>query len=534
MHRVFILTLLFILSYFVSYSQEWIRIYGNNINAHGNWVIETYDNGYVIISEIKLEGTSKLGWIIKTDINGEILWDKKIGNGSFLIGPSGIQQTSDGGYIIIGTTGISDPAGDAFILKLDKCGEKEWCKIFNTWGDSDYGRSIKQLPDSNYIGIIRYFGYDIINKRIWLFKLNQNGEIIWTNYYAQNDPNIINEEGYFLTITSDSNYLITGKNYYQLVPGSGLYWRQPYWIKVDKNGEQVWDLTWGLYYDQFTGEASQSVINSSGDFYSTGRHETLTNGDKPCLFKFDRNGNPIFYKNTMEDTDLGVSGTITWLNDSSLVMGTVWKYEEGDCQVGVIETDTMGNLIKIKELINEDNNIGCSLLTFDKKLLLLGSFYNGPGWDIYLFKLNQDLEYDSIYTQSFTYDSLCEHAIVSDTIDLDCDVVVNIPKGPEKETTAPLKIWPNPTTGELHIDLPECIVSQSADGFFQISHFNHQYQDKSMLQFFNIFGRKVYEFPLAKGQRKITLDVSFLTNGIYIIRLVYKGGTVSSGRFVKR
>ena len=41
-----------------------------------NWVIENYDKGYIILGT-KID--YKIGWIIKTDINGNMLWNKKLG-----------------------------------------------------------------------------------------------------------------------------------------------------------------------------------------------------------------------------------------------------------------------------------------------------------------------------------------------------------------------------------------------------------------------------------------------------------------------
>ena len=62
-----------------------------------------------------------------------------------------IQQTKDGGYIVAGETN-SFGAGDrdVYIIKLDENGNKVWEKTFGGSGD-DYARSIQQTNDGGYI-----------------------------------------------------------------------------------------------------------------------------------------------------------------------------------------------------------------------------------------------------------------------------------------------------------------------------------------------------------------------------------------------
>jgi hypothetical protein len=67
---------------FTNYAQIWPKIYGDNLRAYGNDIIESYDKGYTICGSILKDASHfKYGWLIKTDINGNELWNKKFGDG---------------------------------------------------------------------------------------------------------------------------------------------------------------------------------------------------------------------------------------------------------------------------------------------------------------------------------------------------------------------------------------------------------------------------------------------------------------------
>jgi len=91
-------------------------------------IIETYDKGYLILGSYPT-----FSWLIKTDINGQILWEIIIDNypSEFPTAQS-IEATSDGGVLVCGNafSGTSNKRSP-FVMKLDACGEKEWCKLFD-------------------------------------------------------------------------------------------------------------------------------------------------------------------------------------------------------------------------------------------------------------------------------------------------------------------------------------------------------------------------------------------------------------------
>ncbi len=150
------LTGILLASWLVNFAQQddWVRIYGDDINNAALQIIETYDGGYIIGGHTLPHsgGFIKDGFLIKTDINGEILWQKIIGGGADdRIDGNYVQQTYDGGYILLSGTSNYGYTYDVFIMKLNKCGEKEWSKVFFDNDEDQYPLGIVQMPDSSYL-----------------------------------------------------------------------------------------------------------------------------------------------------------------------------------------------------------------------------------------------------------------------------------------------------------------------------------------------------------------------------------------------
>jgi len=171
------------------FSQDWIRYFGYGQQPYSSYCIQQYDKGYLILGDIN---SYLYGWMVKTDVNGNELWDIKIGDGIHSTMPSNIEQTSDNGFILCGSTTLyNSPQTDPFIMKLNSCGQLEWCKGLVYDNVSDMGMRVKQTMDGGYILCAILYG-DVPNNIVHLFKFDSSGELFWHKIY--NGDSLVDSE----------------------------------------------------------------------------------------------------------------------------------------------------------------------------------------------------------------------------------------------------------------------------------------------------------------------------------------------------
>ena len=109
---------------------------------------------------------------LKTDSDGELLWEKTFGGADDDWGFE-VQQTNDGGYIIIGVN-VKLLGEDALLIKTNSNGDEEWSKTYGRRIGADITVSGQQTVDGGYILV----GYKIAyNTDVWLIKTDSNGDV---------------------------------------------------------------------------------------------------------------------------------------------------------------------------------------------------------------------------------------------------------------------------------------------------------------------------------------------------------------------
>ncbi|MFX0125783.1 MAG: hypothetical protein ACFFAE_19330 [Candidatus Hodarchaeota archaeon] len=207
----------------------WKRVYSGSVNEEwANCIIQTNDGGIAFTGVTTSYGIGKSDmWLVKTDANGQVEWNKTYGNerddeGIYLFQETNGDFTLIGGTSSTGETLNGHPVLELFIIKVDEAGtllwNKTYCKGFTTHNDPRTLYSFQTIDGGVICALLGYSG-------MWMVKIDRNGEIQWDQSFTN--------FGNWIYQTSDSGYLFIAE------------WEQDNsLIKLNSYGNIEWTLEW--------------------------------------------------------------------------------------------------------------------------------------------------------------------------------------------------------------------------------------------------------------------------------------------------
>lgn len=441
---------------------QWAKSFGGAGNESGYCVQQTSDGGFIIIgnTDTYVAGGAWDMYLVKTTSDGTLQWSKTFGGTAVEEGRS-VQETNDGGFIITGYT-TSLGGADVYLVKTASDGTLQWTRNYGYLLGTDFGQAVKQTNDGGFI-ITGFTTGESDNFDVYLVKTAFDGTLEWTKTFGDT----LYDGGYDVQQTNDGGFIITGVYENSIPINGGLqFYRYVYLIKTASDGNLQWNKTYG----NTTNAEGYSVQETNDGGYIIGGERSGAH-----LLKTTSDGT-LQWSKTYGNL-LGAQGKTAaqQTKDGGYIM-TGAIINNGSFDVYLIKTDSMGNS-------------GCNE-TNPTTIVGSGGAQNTGG-----VQRTGEAITSTIATQTFsggTETTLC--------------LTLGVNEVTEQQSVS---IFPNPAQNFLIIQTQKIINEISV---------------------YNVLGEKV-TIPQVSTN---TLDVSNLAQGIYIIKVISDDDKTFSTKFIKQ
>jgi uncharacterized repeat protein (TIGR01451 family) len=272
-----------ILKYSSSGNLLWQKFYGGTADDVAYSIIKTNNTGYLVAGFANSNNGDVAGnhspgiadaWLIKTDMNGNIVWKKCFGGTSYDTAFAAV-QAPDKSFVVVGASSSNngDLSGnnglsDAWIFKIDSLGNLQWQRNYGGAG-FDAFRGIVVNADGTFTvagATTSPTATSNGNKGktdVWVAKISANGDLIWSKGFGGEE----HEMGLSIVPTQDNSYLINGFTESNNADVNGNNGLSDMWlIKISDGGNLVWQKCVGTNKN----EIGMAVIYNAENDYSIG------------------------------------------------------------------------------------------------------------------------------------------------------------------------------------------------------------------------------------------------------------------------
>ena len=209
------------------------KMYGGRGNDRSYDAKQTSDGGFILAGYTDSFGAGDYDmYIVKTDYSGNEMWSQTFGGSELDIAYS-VEETSDGGFTLLGLTNSFGNGCDMYLVKTNASGNEMWSQTFGGSG-CGWGYSVQETSDGGLIlaGHSRSGGNGDYDYDMYLVKTDYSGNEMWSQTFGGSERDM----AYSVEQTSDGGFILAGKS------DNGLYL-----VKTDASGNEMWSQTFGAY-----------------------------------------------------------------------------------------------------------------------------------------------------------------------------------------------------------------------------------------------------------------------------------------------
>lgn len=415
-------------------------------------MIQTSDGGYIILGSFK---NPKKGFMAKLNMEGELEFLQDYLDPDAQSYQFNIVLELEDGYMIGGLKSIANLTKKAFVMKTDLVGNQIWEKKYGEADNSNGFGDLKYIDDNTFLvsASISKFPFSIVFldhwTKSWIFAIDSIGNIKW-EWTSEENEEVLPTDIYQ---TDDGGYIYNTGEFVMLNP-----WTWGTAVKAVKR-DSNFNLVWIRNLSPFVTNESRPldmVATPDGNWVALGVYvssdsDTLTSNDwvGNCLYKFSSEGDSIWSRCDSISTDsffhLGELFGITTLSSGSIIGAGLTERHGGG-----IPSRNSGWLLKVSKN-------GC-------------------------------------------VDTLCD---ISTTL------------FPPKPILEKINLFPNPTSDKITLD------------------FSSNQKGKHWISVFNLSGEEILSRSIMERQEEI--DLSHFAAGVYFYRIMNnQNEIIKSGKIIKQ
>lgn len=319
--------------FLVKADQNGNEVWNRNLGGHaGKSIQNTPDGGFIVLGDTVVSDTSSFT-LMKTDGEGQVQWTVNYGLSNRNEVATNVQLTTDGGYLMMGNVLNNDGSSDIYVIKTDGQGAVIRERVYGFANLQNSTATI--LEDATTKDILwcgTAFTATSATSDIRVVRANDIVNTQWDFFFGGAQ----NEIGKDMKQVSDG-YVIVGTTTSEGSGGSDVYL-----IKISEQGVLQWSKTFGGAADD---EGEAISLTEDGGFIITGSTESEGEGGKDVfLIKTDSEGNQVWTK-SFGGTRNDVGRIVLQTQDKGFLVLSTIVFENNN-MLALIKTNETGSLVK--------------------------------------------------------------------------------------------------------------------------------------------------------------------------------------------
>ncbi len=309
-------------------------------------------------------------YFLRTDSNSNILASNSYGSAHEYRPGNCIKQCSDGGFIIAGSNqDFGTGSYYVFLMRTNPIGQISWFKLFKDVYN-DQGYSVTQTTDSGFIVVGSSFNSSTFNSNIYIIRTDNNGDSLWTKIIDASSDSY----GYSVHQTFDGGFIIAG----QINSYASL-------LKISSSGTILWAKSF-INYLGGNGYCVQQTSDSG--FIMTGYlQDSATYNPKFFLVRTNYAGDTLWTKKFGGSADEMANSVSQTSDNGFIVAGFTTSFGVMDKDFYLIRTNSIGDTLWTKTYGDSFEEIAYSVFqTTDGGFLTGGYAQIQGGYTAYVIK----------------------------------------------------------------------------------------------------------------------------------------------------